>query len=165
MKKFLCLLLSLSLLCAGVALAETQVTTDGGTGETTVTYTVAEKPSEFTVTIPASVSIPQGETSTTMQISIEESSTLATGDTLTVTLQATANQFKLKKDADTIGYKITKDVANITAGSEVLVWKHGEAIPEAATLTLTLTEAIDNKPAGEYSDTLTFEIGLKDTTT
>ena len=166
MKKTLSLLLALCLLCAGAALAEeNQLTPDQQTGTTTVTYTVAEKPSEFTVTIPANVSIPQGDTSTTMQISIDESSTLATGDTLTVTLQATVNDFKLKKDADTIGYKITKDVVDINVGSEVLVWKHSEAIPEAATLTLTLTEAIDNKPAGEYSDTLTFEIGLEGTTT
>lgn len=37
MKKFLSLLLALSLLCAGVALANTEISTDGGTGETIVT--------------------------------------------------------------------------------------------------------------------------------
>lgn len=32
MKKIFCLLLTLSLLCMGVALADTEITTDGGTG-------------------------------------------------------------------------------------------------------------------------------------
>ena len=45
MKRILCSLLVLSLLCAGVALADTNITTDGGTGETTLTYTVPEPPS------------------------------------------------------------------------------------------------------------------------
>ena len=37
MKKPSCLFLALSLLCAGIALADTNITTDGGTGSTTVT--------------------------------------------------------------------------------------------------------------------------------
>ena len=51
MKKIFCLLLALSLLCAGVALADTEITTDGGTGSTTVTYTVPEPGTEFVVII------------------------------------------------------------------------------------------------------------------
>ena len=42
MKKIFCLLLTLSLLCMGVALADTEITTEDGTGETTVNYTVPE---------------------------------------------------------------------------------------------------------------------------
>lgn len=41
-----------------------------GPVETPITYTVPETPSEFTVLIPPSVSILQGQTSTTMEISI-----------------------------------------------------------------------------------------------
>ena len=55
MKRILCSLLVLSLLCAGVALADTNITTDGGTGETTLTYTVPEPESNYTVIIPADV--------------------------------------------------------------------------------------------------------------
>ena len=60
MKKLISLLLTLSLLCAGAALADTEITTDGGTGSTTVTYTVPEAGTGYTVIIPASVAIPQG---------------------------------------------------------------------------------------------------------
>ena len=63
MKKIFCLLLTLSLLCMGVALADTSITTDGGTGETTLTYPVPEAQTGYTVIIPASVTIPQGGTS------------------------------------------------------------------------------------------------------
>ena len=62
MKKRICLLLALGLLCAGAALADTSITTDGGTGSTTVTYTVPEAQTGYTVIIPASVAIPQGDT-------------------------------------------------------------------------------------------------------
>ena len=96
MKKIFCLLLALSLLCAGVALADTEITTDGGTGSTTVTYTVPEPGTGYTVVIPASVAIPQGETSTTMQISVGAGSTLESGKTLSVKLESSANNFSLK---------------------------------------------------------------------
>ena len=76
MKKLICLLLTLSLLCAGIALADTQITTGVETGQTTIIYTVPEPETQYTVTIPSSVSIPQGETSATMQISIGEDSPL-----------------------------------------------------------------------------------------
>ena len=162
MKKPICLLLALSLLCAGVALAGTEITTDGGTGSTTVTYTVPEAQTGYTVIIPPSVSIPQGETSATMQISIGTGSTLESGKTLSVKLESSANNFSLKLTggSDTIGYKVEKDSQAVNAGGEVLSWTGGEAIPAAATLTMALTESTGGKTAGEYSDTLTFKLSL-----
>lgn len=162
MKKVLCLLLTLSLLCAGVALADTSITTDGGTGSTTVTYTVPEAQTGYTVIIPASVTIPQGGTSTTMQISIGTGSTLESGKTLSVKLESSANNFSLKLagGSDAIGYKVEKDNQAVNAGGEVLSWTGGEAIPAAATLTMELTESTDGKTAGDYSDTLTFKLSV-----
>lgn len=162
MKKVLCLLLTLSLLCAGVALADTSITTDGGTGSTTVTYTVPEAQTGYTVIIPPSVSIPQGETSATMQISIGADSTLESGKTLSVKLESSANNFSLKLagGSDTIGYKVEKDSQTVNAGDAVLSWKGGEVIPAAATLTMELTESTDGKTAGDYSDTLTFKLSV-----
>ena len=162
MKKPICLLLALSLLCAGVALADTEITTDGGTGSTTVTYTVPEPGTGYTVVIPASVAIPQGETSTTMQISVGADSTLESGKTLSVKLESSANNFSLKLTggSDTIGYKVEKDSQAVNAGNAVLSWTGGEAIPAAATLTMALTESTGGKTAGEYSDTLTFKLSL-----
>ena len=162
MKRILCSLLVLSLLCAGVALADTNITTDGGTGSTTVTYTVPEAQTGYTVIIPASVTIPQGGTSTTMQISIGTGSTLESGKTLSVKLESSANNFSLKLagGSDTIGYKVEKDSQTVNAGDAVLSWKGGEAIPAAATLTMELTESTDGKTAGDYSDTLTFKLSV-----
>ena len=162
MKKIFCLLLALSLLCAGVALADTEITTDGGTGSTTVTYTVPEPGTGYTVVIPASVAIPQGETSTTMQISVGADSTLESGKTLSVKLESSANGFKLQlaEGSETISYKVEKDSQAVNAGDAVLSWKGGEAIPAAATLTMELTESTDGKTAGDYSDTLTFKLSL-----
>lgn len=162
MKRILCSLLVLSLLCAGVALADTNITTDGGTGETTLTYTVPEPGTEFVVIIPPSMTIPQGETSATMQISIGTGSTLESGKTLSVKLESSANNFSLKLagGSDAIGYKVEKDSQAVNAGGEVLSWTGGEAIPAAATLTMALTESTGGKTAGEYSDTLTFKLSV-----
>ena len=162
MKKIFCLLLALSLLCAGVALADTEITTDGGTGSTTVTYTVPEPGTGYTVVIPASVAIPQGETSTTMQISVGADSTLESGKTLSVKLESSANGFKLQlaEGSETISYKVEKDGQAVNASGDVLSWTGGQAIPEAATLTMELTESTDGKTAGDYSDTLTFKLSV-----
>ena len=162
MKKPICLLLALSLLCAGIALADTNITTDGGTGSTTVTYTVPEPGTGYTVVIPASVAILQGETSTTMQISIGTGSTLESGKTLSVKLESSANNFSLKQagGSDAIAYAVKKDSQAVNAGDAVLSWKGGEAIPAATTLTMELTESTDGKTAGDYSDTLTFKLSV-----
>lgn len=162
MKKIFCLLLTMSLLCMGVALADTEITTEGGTGETTVNYTVPEPGTEFVVIIPPSVTIPQGETSATMQISVGAGSTLESGKTLSVKLESSANNFSLKLagGSDTIGYKVEKDSQAVNAGDDVLSWTGGEVIPAAATLTMELTESTDGKTAGDYSDTLTFKLSV-----
>ena len=162
MKKIFCLLLALSLLCAGIALADNEITTDGGTGSTTVTYTVPEPGTGYTVVIPASVAILQGETSATMQISIGTGSTLESGKTLSVKLESSANGFKLQlaEGSETISYKVEKDGQAVNASGDVLSWTGGQAIPEAATLTMELTESTDGKTAGDYSDTLTFKLSV-----
>ena len=151
MKKPICLLLALGLLCAGAALADTSITTDGGTGSTTVTYTVPEAQT--------------GDTSTTMQISIGTGSTLESGKTLSVKLESSANNFSLKLagGSDAIAYAVKKDNQTVNAGDAVLSWKGGEAIPAATTLTMELTESTDGKTAGDYSDTLTFKLSLSTT--
>ena len=162
MKKIFCLLLTLSLLCMGVALADTSITTDGGTGETTLTYTVPEPESNYTVIIPADVKFAEEQTSTTMQISVGADSTLESGKTLSVKLESSTNEFKLQLagGSDTIGYMVKKDSQAVNAGDAVLSWKGGEAIPAATTLTMELTESTDGKTAGDYSDTLTFKLSL-----
>ena len=62
--------------------------------------------------------------------------------------------------SDTIGYKVEKDNQAVNAGGEVLSWTGGEAIPAATTLMMELTETTEGKPAGDYSDTLTFKLSV-----
>ena len=162
MKRILCSLLVLSLLCAGVALADTNITTDGGTGETTLTYTVPEPEANYTGIIPADVKFAEEQTSTTMQISVGADSTLESGKPLSVKLESSANGFKLQlaEGSETISYKVEKDGQAVNASGDVLSWTGGQAIPEAATLTMELTESTDGKTAGDYSDTLTFKLSV-----
>ena len=54
MKKLFSLLLSLSLLCAGVAVAENVIDVENPSQSTTVTFEVPEPETSYTVTIPAS---------------------------------------------------------------------------------------------------------------
>ena len=164
MKKPICLLLALSLLCAGIALADTNITTDGGTGSTnnlsqstTVTFDVPEPVTDYTVTIPASVAFVDDATTTNMTVTIGADSTLAVGATLQVTLESSANSFQLKQGDNAIAYEIKQGGSSLSAGSAVLSWTQGEEIPAAATLNLEVTGPIGGLPYGSYTDTLTFK--------
>ena len=77
-------------------------------------------------------------------------------------LESSANGFKLQlaEGSETISYKVEKDGQAVNASGDVLSWTGGQAIPEAATLTMALTESTDGKTAGDYSDTLTFKLSL-----
>ena len=157
MKKPICLLLALSLLCAGVALAENTIDTSTPSQDTTVIFEVPEPVTDYTVTIPASVAFVDDATTTNMTVTIGADSTLAVGATLQVTLESSANSFQLKQGDNAIAYQIEQGGSSLSAGSEVLSWTQGEEIPGAATLNLEVTGPIDGLPYGSYTDTLTFK--------
>ena len=158
MKKPICLLLALSLLCAGIALAEEKVIDPNNLSQsTTVTFDVPEPVTDYTVTIPASVAFVGEATTTDMTVTIGADSTLAVGATLQVTLESSANSFQLKQGGSAIAYQIEQGGSSLSAGSAVLSWTQGEEIPAAATLNLEVTGPIDDLPYGSYTDTLTFK--------
>ena len=157
MKKLICLLLTLSLLCAGVALAENTIDTSTPSQDTTVIFEVPEPVTEYTVTIPSSVTFDEDMTTANMTVTIGADSTLAVGESLKVLLEQSANGFQLKQSENAIAYEIKKDGSRLSAGSEVLSWTQGEEIPGAATLNLEVTGSIDGLPSGAYTDTLTFK--------
>lgn len=158
MKKPICLLLALSLLCAGIALAEEKVIDPNNLSQsTTVTFDVPEPVTDYTVTIPASVAFVDDATTTNMTVTIGADSTLAVGATLKVILENSSNSFQLKQGDNAIAYAIKKDGSALSTGSEVLTWTEGEAVPGAATLNLEVTGSIDGLPYGSYTDTLTFK--------
>ena len=157
MKKLICLLLTLSLLCGGVALAENTIDTSTPSQDTTVIFEVPEPVTDYTVTIPASVAFVDDATTTNMTVTIGADSTLAVGATLLVTLESSANSFQLKQGGSAIAYQIEQGGSSLSAGSAVLSWTQGEEIPAAATLNLEVTGSIDGLPYGSYTDTLTFK--------
>lgn len=158
MKKPSCLLLALSLLCAGIALAEEKVIDPNNLSQsTTVTFDVPEPVTDYTVTIPANVAFVDDATTTNMTVTIGADSTLAVGATLQVTLESSANSFQLKQGDNAIAYQIEQGGSSLSAGSAVLSWTQGEEIPAAATLNLEVTGPIDDLPYGSYTDTLTFK--------
>ena len=157
MKKLFSLLLSLSLLCAGVAVAENVIDVENPSQSTTVTFEVPEPETSYTVTIPASVSFIEDATTASMSVTIGGDSTLAIGATLKVILENSSNSFQLKQGDNAIAYAIKKDGSPLSTGSEVLTWTEGEAVPGAATLNLEVTGTIDGLPSGAYTDTLTFK--------
>ena len=157
MKKLICLLLTLSLLCAGVALAENTIDTSTPSQDTTVIFEVPEPVTEYTVTIPSSVTFDEDMTTANMTVTIGADSTLAVGATLQVTLESSANSFNLKQGDNAIAYEIRQGGSKLGAGSAVLSWTQGEEIPAAATLNLEVTGSIDGLPYGSYTDTLTFK--------
>ena len=107
MKKLICLLLALSLLCPGTALAEEKVIDPNNLSQsTTVTFDVPEPVTDYTVTIPASVAFVDDATTTNMTVTIGADSTLAVGATLLVTLESSANSFQLKQGDSAIAYQI-----------------------------------------------------------
>ena len=165
MKKRICLLLALSLLCAGVALAENTIDTSTPSQDTTVIFEVPEPVTEYTVTIPSSVTFDEDMTTANMTVTIGADSTLAVGATLQVVLESSANSFQLKQGDNAITYAVKKDSQTVNAGDAVLSWKGGEAIPAATTLMMELTETTEGKPAGDYSDTLTFKLTLEGAST
>ena len=162
MKKLICLLLTLSLLCAGIALAENTIDPSNPSQNTTVTFDIPEPQTDYTVTIPASVAFAGSATTTDMTVTIGADSTLAVGATLQVTLDSSANSFQLKQDDNAIAYEIKQGGSSLSAGSAVLSWTQGEAIPGAATLNLAVTGSIDGLPYGSYTDTLTFKATVSD---
>ena len=165
MKKLICLLLTLSLLCAGIALAENTIDPSNPSQNTTVTFDIPEPQTDYTVTIPASVAFAGSATTTDMTVTIGADSTLAVGATLQVVLESSANSFQLKQGDNAITYAMKKDSQTVNAGDAVLSWKGGEAIPAATTLMMELTETTEGKPAGDYSDTLTFKLTLEGAST
>lgn len=69
MKKILAIIMTACLLCGAVALAESTITTDNGTGTTKLTLTIAET---FTITIPSELTINLSDTPTPLAVTVSD---------------------------------------------------------------------------------------------
>lgn len=177
-KKFAALMLVLCLVCGTVALAEdldTQITTNGGTGSTTVSYTVALV-DDYMVRIPTGASFAEGIATTKLPVAIIPNEKFNSyGATIAIKLSGSANAeggvFYLKRKGgnEKIAYKIFPRVVEECTDSEVVIlgdvllsWAFDAAKSnpnERATADLGLAADIENAiVAGEYTDVLTFTV-------
>mgnify|MGYP007056185112 CR=1 FL=1 len=104
-------------------------------------------PTEYTLTIPSSLTVESSGWNATDGISV--TGTLASGEKLTVTATS-ANKWALKSGENSISYTM-KGTSN---GGAISAWEF-TAFPGSAALGIDV-EDYSGKPAGTYTDTVTF---------
>lgn len=165
MKKILALVLTLCLLCGGVAVAEnTTINQDSTskTANTTLSYTIATNET-YTVTIPSKVELnnKDGALSGTVSVRLQTPNFNVSGKTITVKLTSSANDLKLKlaNSKSEIPYTLKAAGKEYKADDILLNWTYGEKTDQTLTLVAQATVS-SNLPAGEYTDTLTFTVSV-----
>lgn len=177
MKKFLAILMTLCLLCSAFAFAEESSTTtinndsETKTANTTVSYTVEAK-QNYTVTIPASLSLTQQNDNTlsnTMTLSLNVGDFNVANKKIIVKLTAASFMLSANNNTTTIPYNIFKPGSvGVQLNTIVLEWSYGTSTSKNLSEKLTITTApvqSANVPAGDYTDTLTFTVAVTDNTT
>lgn len=168
MKKILALVLALTLLCCGAAVADTtidQSSTDRN-ANTTLSYTITKVDNEeYIVTIPSSVTLTNGTSglSGTITIKLDAPNFNVDGKKIEVKLTSSANDFSLKYGNSKIAYSIeTSSNTVVAANGTVLSWTYSDQANTTAseTLTVSSTDNLTALPAGTYTDTLTFNVSV-----
>lgn len=186
MKKILAIILSLCLLCGAVAFADTTVTQDSTdqTAKTQISYTVvAEVIDDYTVTIPASMTLAPIEAQNN-RLGAQMNVTLTVADGFNAPNKgvyvrlSSANNYKLSNGTDNAAYQIFNTASESATdyvgasyssnGNQVVVSYTGtEALSQTRVLKVLTNDAVDvisAKSVGEYKDTLTFTVALEDLT-
>lgn len=105
----------------------------------------------YTLTIPSTLSVANSGWNATDGISA--TGTLESGKKLTVTA-ASANSWALKSGENSVGYKLAAASGDSTATTS---WEFTELSTTAATKPMgIIVDDYSSKPAGEYTDTVTF---------
>ena len=149
MKKLLSLLLTLSLLGTGTALADTNITPDGGSGSTTVTYTVPEPATtSYTVIIPSTLTIEPHATSTALDIQL--------------TQVANANRISITTDASGSMINGSDGTIDFSVSPYSLSFRTFSSLPSIQTMTINITEEEWQQAApGTYTGTMSFTISAQ----
>lgn len=160
MKELVALMLALCLLGGAAALAENTFTHEGllsGQGTTEVTYTVQPN-TEFTVTIPSSVTIDTGTNQGSMTLALSAPAYNVRGDIVSVMLAPGERSLKNGDAAIPYVIKAGEDVLEPSLEVDVLSWTCDGVTKDAgSTLTVTAMPGSD-LPAGSYTDQLTFKV-------
>lgn len=163
MKKKLSIVLALALACSmAVPAFATDITTDGGAGETVVTYGTSQG---FVVTIPADFEI-DDSAKATADVSAENV-LLPYGKTLNVRISGDDYDDKwelidVAEDTNRLEYTIgtTDGGDDIVNNSVVLAVASGDYHDSVKTETMHFTVVDTITKAGTYSDTLTFTVSV-----
>ena len=116
-------------------------------------YAAPETPSGYTITIPSTLSVANSGWNATDGISA--TGTLASGKKLTVTASS-ANSWALKSGDNSVGYTLT----TAEGGSQTTSWEFTTLDGTAKPMGI-IVENYDNKPAGTYTDTVTFTAAVE----
>ena len=120
------------------------------------TAIAAENSTDYTLTIPSTLTVSGSGWNATDGISA--TGTLESGKKLTVTASS-ANSWALKSGDNSVGYTLT----TAEGGSQTTDWEFTELSDTATTKTMgIIVENYDDKPAGTYTDTVTFTASVED---
>ena len=145
MKKLLCVLLTLSLICCAAALAEGTYDQDDTSATTTLTTTIAgpDAPT-FTVVIPPTLAIEPNATSTALTIKLMDMENASAVKVTTVQSGSMTNG-----SGGTINYTIAPNVLSFSAVADKFM-----------NINITSDEW-QQAPAGYYTGTLSFTISAE----
>ena len=114
----------------------------------------ADGDSTYTLTIPSTLTVEHSGWNATDGISA--TGTLESGKTLTVTATS-ANNWALKSGDNSVGYNLATATGTYSSSATPASWEFTELSDTATTKTMgIIVENYDNKPAGTYTDTVTF---------
>ena len=118
----------------------------------------ADGDTTYTLTIPSTLSVANSGWNATDGISA--TGTLASGKKLTVTASS-ANSWALKSGENTIGYNLATATGTYSSTAQPASWEFTELSDTAATKPMgIIVEDYSSKPAGTYTDTVTFTASI-----
>ena len=118
------------------------------------TPTAVEDTTTYTLTIPSTLTVADKGWNATGGISA--TGTLASGKKLTVTASS-ANSWALKSGENSVGYNLATATGTYSNSATPASWEFTDLTNTATTKPMgIIVENYDNKPAGTYTDTVTF---------
>lgn len=156
MKKWMMLAMMLSLLCSAAALAENTVITPDVADKEAETIVRTNVPELYTVLIPSSMNIEYGRTEgKELPITVTECRLLP-GNQLKV--EAVSYRSALVNGDASLAYTLESQSSDMA--DPVLYFDSGVAGEQVQNLIVTVTGDWNTARAGEYSDTVTFTVGI-----
>ena len=133
----------------------------------TMTASATENSTDYTITIPATLSVANAGWNATSGITakVKDGDTFDTGKKLTVTAES-ANSWALKSGDNSVGYNLATASGDYSASAEVPSWEFSADELNATSGTNKdmgiIVDDYSSKPVGSYTDTVTFTAKVED---